>query len=300
VLIPKAIYVSQCYLKKDKYAFIYCHWLSAPTQLGLLLSMLTDTPFGVTGHRWDLIDNNNLEQKMKYAKFIRLISEKSKTLLPATTFEKYQSKVHVIYLGVDINKIHFKKRETKLIYTGVCVASLIAVKGHIYLLNALKIIHEKGYKVKLKIIGDGVLKEQLIALTQSLNIQDYVEFYGNLPHETVIKLLASGDIDFCCLPSVDLGNGLHEGIPVSLMEAMNYGIPCVSTDTGSINELITSNKNGLLVQDKNPLLIAQAIIKLLDDNVFTESIIQNAIDNLKSNFDSQKNNQRLYSLIAKK
>ena len=52
------------------------------------------------------------------------------------------------------------------------------------------------------------------------------------------SLSTYAQIDVVVLPSIDLGNGYHEGIPFALMEAMAYAIPVVATETGGIPELI--------------------------------------------------------------
>ena len=67
-----------------------------------------------------------------------------------------------------------------------------------------------------------------------------------------------GRVGMVVLPSVDLGNNLHEGIPVALIEAMSYNIPVVGTHTGGIPELLEGGA-GLIVPDKDPAALADAI-----------------------------------------
>jgi colanic acid/amylovoran biosynthesis glycosyltransferase len=69
------------------------------------------------------------------------------------------------------------------------------------------------------------------------------------------------------LPSVDLGSGLHEGIPASLMEAMARGIPVVSTRTGAIPELLVDGA-GVMVPAADPVALADALQRLLSDDAF--------------------------------
>ena len=71
-------------------------------------------------------------------------------------------------------------------------------------------------------------------------------------------------VDCTILPSIDLGAGEHEGIPVALIEAMGYGIPVISTSTGGIPELL-SDGAGILVPHKDPVALADAIKSLLND-----------------------------------
>jgi glycosyltransferase involved in cell wall biosynthesis len=83
-----------------------------------------------------------------------------------------------------------------------------------------------------------------------------VKFAGHLDHSTLLNLYATGKVDFVILPS------LHEGIPVSLMEAMGYGIPVISTDVGGTSELLCDGA-GILVPPKNHKALADATEKLI-------------------------------------
>jgi glycosyltransferase involved in cell wall biosynthesis len=70
------------------------------------------------------------------------------------------------------------------------------------------------------------------------------------------------EVDLVVLPSLDLGGGVHEGIPVSLIEAMAYGVPVISTNTGGIPELL-DNGAGVMVPQADSAALAAAIVKLI-------------------------------------
>ena len=69
------------------------------------------------------------------------------------------------------------------------------------------------------------------------------------------KLLPAFDLYVC--------SSVKEGFPYSLLEAMNAGLPIVSTNVGGIPEMITDGQNGILVPPKNPSALADAIKKLI-------------------------------------
>jgi glycosyltransferase involved in cell wall biosynthesis len=73
------------------------------------------------------------------------------------------------------------------------------------------------------------------------------------------------------VPSIDLGNGLHEGIPVALMEAMSRGVPVVATRTGGIPELVSPG-TGLLVPPGDSIALADAIQSVLEDAGLRETL----------------------------
>ncbi|MBE8597233.1 glycosyltransferase [Xenorhabdus sp. BG5] len=299
VLIPKSIFLYKK-MKKIKPCFIYSHWISAPTQLAMMLNFLSKVPYGATGHRWDIIDNNNFKNKFENAEFIRLISKKSQQLLHFNISKKYNDKIKTIYLGVDVDNntnisIPFIKSYTR----GVCIANLIPVKGHLYLFNAISLLKRKSSIIHIDIIGTGALKEYLMKLAKDLNIEQQIHFKGQLTHDCVRNLLSSGIYQFCCLPSLDLGNGLHEGIPVSLMEAMSKGIPCISTTTGSITELINDSYNGILVKAADSEALASGIMALIQDKDLRQKISENGIKTINRLFNRKNNNKEILNLIDK-
>lgn len=298
VLIPKAVYFYHMYMQSKNYDFIYSHWLSAPAQFSMLLNELSGIKFGVTSHRWDIVDNNNIELKVEKSSFIRVISNKSLKLFPSDVLKKFNYKLHTIYLGINCYDGKYTRVLTsKPVYNGICIASLTPVKGHTYLLRSIKALKDKGFNIKMKFLGEGVLHKELLELTSNLGLVEQVDFLGNLEHSRVTDLLSSKEVDFVCLPSLDLGNGLHEGVPVSLMEAMSFSIPCISTNTGSINELINSKVNGILVPDKDDHKLATAIELILSDSELYSMISTNALRTIESKFNSSKCNEALIEII---
>lgn len=297
-LVPKAIYMSEKILKENNISFFYVHWLSSPSQLALLINLITKIPFGITGHRWDVIDNNNFDNKFNSAVFVRLISDKSVDLLSPEIKDKYKNKINVIKMGVSIpaykNKNYSKLLEIK---KGVCVANLIPVKGIRYLIEAIYILKKEGIVIKLDLIGDGELKEEIRNDINTKGLSQQIQMLGVLSHSEVLKKFDTGLYFFCCLPSVDLGNGLHEGIPVSLMEAMSYGIPCVSTKTGSISELIENDFNGYLVRDKDANKIKEAIFSLINNEDDWKRFSENSYKTILGYFNKDLNNLKISNLI---
>lgn len=300
ILIPKSINIHK-FVVENNIEFIYSHWLSAPTQLALLLNILSGVPYGATGHRWDVVDANNFERKFEKVKFIRLISRKSISLLPQAVQEKYKEKFYIIHMGINIQNNYIlsnKKVKDNEGFSILCIANLTAVKGHKYLIEAIKNLKEKGINISLDLIGEGELKQDIIKQISDLGLNSNINLLGTYPHTDVLKILQSGKYSLYCQPSVDLGKGSHEGIPVSLMEAMSNSIPCISTNTGSIPELILDGETGLLVEDKNSKVLADAIEKLYKDNELRSNIAKAAYDSIFQNFNESINNKKIYELIA--
>jgi glycosyltransferase involved in cell wall biosynthesis len=147
----------------------------------------------------------------------------------------------------------------------LCPARLLPVKGHKYLLEAAALLQKQRLHFVLHLAGDGELRNDLERLSKKLGIADRIRFLGHIPHERLIELYQNRRIAVVVLPSLDLGNGEHEGIPVSLMEAMSHGIPVVSTRTGGIPELLEDGA-GVLVPPQDARALADAMAQLLSDS----------------------------------
>lgn len=145
------------------------------------------------------------------------------------------------------------------------VGRLHPVKGHDYFLQAASLVAATHPTVKFIIAGAGPLENELKQLVISLGLADKVIFTGFYPD--VQRILAI--LDVFCLPSISEGMGLV------LLEAMYFAKPVVATHVGGIPELVKHGDNGLLVPPADPILLAAAINRLLDDKVFAARLASN-------------------------
>lgn len=112
-------------------------------------------------------------------------------------------------------------------------------------------------KLKLYIGGNGEI-EHVKQLIKENGIADIVIFEGWVSGDKKIELLNKSDAYI--LPSY------KEGLPISILEAMSYGMPIISTPVGGIPEIVSNGENGYLVEPGNKEDIYKAIISLLNDS----------------------------------
>jgi glycosyltransferase involved in cell wall biosynthesis len=264
MVLPKGVYISKI-IGKMKIDHIHAHWGSTTSTMAYIVSQLTDIPWSFTLHRWDIKENNMLKEKAKTAKFVRIISRDGYNKVLRIIGDEHINKCFILHMGVDIPKFtnESKKRDRKSFIIAT-PANLIEVKGHKYLIEAIGILRQKGYNIKCYLSGDGPLREDLEKTVNEMNLGDIVIFKGAIPHNQLLELYANNEVDCVILPSIVTDKGEHEGIPVSLMEAMAYKIPVISTNTGGIPELL-DNDAGIIVEQKNPYKLAEAIETLIKD-----------------------------------
>lgn len=135
------------------------------------------------------------------------------------------------------------------------IARLHRQKGHVYLLHAIKKVVEVFPKAKFLVVGDGPLKYKLKELAHKLGIVNNVIFTGNQKDISTILSL----INIFVLPS------LWEGLPITILEAMAMKKPVVVTNVSGNPEVVIDNITGILVPPKEPILLAEAILRLLRD-----------------------------------
>ncbi len=144
----------------------------------------------------------------------------------------------------------FDLQDTKFILC--CVGRLVEAKDHANLLKAIKLVVNKGITdFTLLIVGDGALRGELERETLELGITDNVIFTG-----------ARNDIeDILRVSNVCVLSSRREGFPMVLLEAMSTGVPCISTNVGCVNELITQEV-GIIVPSEDSEALANAIANL--------------------------------------
>ena len=265
-----AIYLKGLWLARLAHSWkadhIHASWSAVAATMALIASEVSGIPWSFTARRYDIVENNLLSLKLVHASFARVISRCSLEMIKELGLETPDDRVLILHVGVH-RPTHFRATKDQQGANApiiLCPANLIPVKGHKYLIEACATLRERGVELELWIAGQGKLRRELQEQVEALGLSDRVDFLGQLPHLELLDLYSQGKIAIVVLPSVDLGNGLHEGIPVSLIEAMAYGIPVVSTVTGGIPELLEGDA-GLLVPPKDPVALAEAIERLVKD-----------------------------------
>jgi glycosyltransferase involved in cell wall biosynthesis len=295
-IFPKGVFIAEM-IKKENISHIHAHWGSTTSTMAYIVSRLTNIPWSFTLHRWDIKENNMLKEKVKSARFIRCISENGKKELFQIIGKDYQEKIKVVHMGVKVPKEFSELKKPKDFFTIITPANLVEVKGHKYLIEACLNLVKQGIKnFQCIFYGKGPLRNHLENLVKDRYLTNYIKIQNPIPHEDLMRLYKKRNIDIVILPSITTDKGEHEGIPVALMEAMAYGIPVVSTNTGGIPELL-SNGAGITVEQKSPEKLAEAIIKIMKDTDFKKELSKNGFQKIKEDFNIEKNTKILLELI---
>lgn len=137
----------------------------------------------------------------------------------------------------------------------VTICRLVPAKGLDILLKACAELRNRNSKFVLHIIGDGPIREELEVLSQELGIYNDTIFYGYMLHPEELMPF----FDVFVLPS------RAEAFGSVFAEAALCLLTLVGTDVGGIAEQIEDGKNGLLVPSENPVALANALEKVIND-----------------------------------
>lgn len=273
---PKIFYTLRGLLKKEKPDFLHIHlWNPASGRFAFLATKSLKIPFVITEHDPFRLDpfKRGLKHFLAQPKAVIAISKNNQKFLEEEYAEK-TSLIQHIPNGIDIdewksrsqtvketNRNSIRKEVFGLEENGFAilnVATLHERKGQETLLKAMALMlktmpGEKSPRLKLALCGDGEHREKFVKLVRELKIENFVKFLGH--RDDVPQLLFAADL--FVLPSH------REGFGLAILEAGMMELPVVASNVGGIPDIIEDGKDGVLVQPRNEILLAEAIMKLL-------------------------------------
>lgn len=218
-----------------------------------------------------------------------VLSELEKKILA----DKFNCKnVYVLPNCVDLKEaISFQRKpnNTNPLVIGY-LGRIAETKGMSYLLDACVKLKEKGMPFILKLAGKEEIKDQYLPL-----------FKEKLGAQFVYEGVVSGDKKTTFLKSLDVFAlpSFFEGLPISLIECMSFGVVPVTTNVGSISEIVKEKDNGLFVQVKDSITICQQIVILNSDRNLLQHLSQNAKEYIIKHFNEQEYINKLNKIYTK-
>ncbi|PUU89885.1 glycosyltransferase [Halanaerobium sp.] len=259
-------------ISKNEFDIIESHTAKASFLTALALKTIKNKPiFIYNAHGFDAshIEMNrfadNFFKKLKkyicnVADTVIVVSNNTaQNLIKENICEK--EKISVIPGGVNKNRfknlsVPVELKNKRKILIGAS-GRLVERKGFEYLVKAAKIIKEKSDKsIEFILIGEGPLEQKIKELIKVYGLKDIfrvISFKDNFPDYLNM-------FDIFVIPS------LNEGFPLITLEALYLGIPVVSTPVSGMKEAFNHGEQGLFVEKENEKVIADAILKLLENN----------------------------------
>ena len=245
---------------------IHSQWIHSCGTVAMYLGWLLDRPFSFTGHATDLFrDRCALLDKIERADFIVCISEFHRDF-----YLKHGARPEqcvIAYCGIDPAVFHPRAAAAAVAdrpYRILASGRLVEKKGFALLVDACRLLADRGLRFECVIGGSGPLEASLRAQVERLGLGEHVSVTGQaLQQEKIIDFMHGGDV--YVLPCVWAADGDVDGLPQMLMEAMACGLPAVSTRLVGIPDLIRDDDTGVLVPPNDTAALADAIAGLMGD-----------------------------------
>ena len=249
----------QLWLRAADIQHLHAHFGTNSAEVAMLVHMLGGPPWSFTVHGPEEFDKApliGLSEKIRRCSFVVAISSFGRSQLFRMVEHGYWHKVKVVHCGLEQSFFS----DTAILQPGsrrlICVGRLCEQKGQLLLIEAARLLSERGTDFELVLAGDGELRPEIDALIARYKLQSRIRVTGWVSGQQVrSELLASRAL---VLPS------FAEGLPVAIMEAMTLGVPVISTFVAGIPELVHAGEHGWLVPAGDVDALANAMQECLD------------------------------------
>ena len=267
---------------------LHAHFANVATTIARLAARIAGIRYSFTAHAKDLfhesVDPADVDRKIGGAHHVVTVSDFHVRHIEARYPQAAATMLRRVYNGIDLAEFPFRASRpgTDRI---VAVGRLVEKKGLDDLLRAIALLREAGRAVECRIVGGGEREGSLRALASELDLGDVVTFTGPRPQDRVREEVAAANV--LVAPCIVGSDGNADGLPTVLLEAMALGTPCISTDVAGIVEAIRHDETGLIVPQRDPLAIAEATARLLDDATLAARLARAARALIESEFDAR-------------
>jgi glycosyltransferase involved in cell wall biosynthesis len=209
-------------------------------------------------------------------------------------------RLHFITNGIDLASFRSSNGPALRQHLGIgerekvigVIANLRPEKNHKLLISAFDTVAKSMGETRLVLVGFDCMDGELQRFAAKSQASDKILFLGS--RHDVPDLLAMFDI--FCLPSI------HEGLPLTVLEAMAAGVPVVGADVMGINEVIAHDVNGLLFPCNDEARLADALLRLLRDEDLRSRLARAGESFVAKHFsldDEVNSYDRLFALVCR-
>ena len=276
---------------------IHAHFAGMAARTAFWIAKFFPITFSFTAHANDIFAPRKfeigLDKLVETARAIITETDYSEKFL-RERFPECADRIHRVYNGLNLaefRRANFSS-DPPLI---VAIGRLIVKKGFANLIRACALLVERGRLFQCEIFGEGPLENQLLGQIEESGLKELVQLPGPKPQHQLRERLAAANV--FVLPSVPEAEGGMDNLPTVIMEAMATGLPVVSTRIGGIPEMVIDNETGFLVRPDDPVALADAIEKVINDRSLGQKLGQAGHGRAQTLFSIEKNVRDLCALI---
>jgi glycosyltransferase involved in cell wall biosynthesis len=285
--------------RRDGIDLLQAPWANGSCTAVWVVSRLTGIPFAFTGRAGDMDSPDGLlREKLEACLFARTNTAANVRHLASHAPAGHEDKIALVYNALTLPQEVASTARAEPPYTVLAVGRFARTKGFAFLMTAVARLQREGFPCRLVLVGDGWLHFALRTLRARLRLEDCGSMPGFVPHGRIPDLLAR--CHMLAAPCVVTDTGDRDGIPNVIIEALSQGVPVVATDVSGIGEIVINNLTGLLVEQRNPRALADAIRILATDRERALAMAEEGRRLVRRMFDPQTNIQALYTLYVER
>jgi len=281
--------------KRKGWSHVHVQSCANAANIAMFASIISGITYSLTLHGPTLEGyGSNQHQKWKYASFALIVSEPLLKVAKDKLANCLPQQIAVVPVGVNLTDI---KRQTPYIPwqpDSPCIVyscgRLNPVKGHKDLIDAVEILRQRGFDVRLRIAGEDEqggkgYRQTLEKIIANKGLSEYVQLLGAISEQMNRK--GFEDAHIFALAS------LNEGISVAAMEAMAMEMPVIVTDVGGMYELIDNGVDGIMVQPEQPEEMADTIARVLCNKDLALKLSQESRKKIAAKFHHRRSAEAL-------
>ena len=287
-------------LREKGIGHVHAHFGGMAARTAWMLKKLYGFSYSFTGHANDIFCENDFpvtnEMLVRGAKVVVTETDFARRWME----EKYpfaRGRIVRVFNGVATDGFA-PRAPVGAVPRIVSVGRSVEKKGFADLIEACRVLRDRGRTFECVIVGGGPLDTILQTRIDRANLGSLVSLLGPRPQNEVRELLALSHV--FALASVPESGGGSDNLPTVIVEAMLAGMPVVSTRIAGIPEMITDGESGFLVSPKDPPALASAIEKLLADPVLATRLGTRGRESAIEKFAIEKTTKALKHLLVRR
>lgn len=290
--------------------YLHSYFFYDQSFMAMQAAWLLDLPRGVSCYADHMMDDypwKFVPLHIELADVIVATSARIKRELSAKSGGRYDDKIIVKPNGVDGRRFPAVQRAARRPdepFEVLSVSRIEPKKGLTYLVEAIALLKQRGHRVIAHVIGskDPHSKgsvEYSAEFEQSIaqhGVQDQVVLHGMMKQEQMPPIIAK--CRAFVAPYIETETGDKDGIPTAMLEALASSLPVVTTDSGSILEVVDDGVEGLVVGQRKSRAFADALQRLIEDPALEQRMAKAARARFDREFDINVTERRLHERIA--
>jgi glycosyltransferase involved in cell wall biosynthesis len=278
---PRPIWRLARLLEQERIDILHTHLIQADI-LGYWAGRLARTP-AIVSSKHNVRYYERQERWLRpLARWVEKRADAVVAVSSAVALEyRHARRLEVIHNGVDCKK--FSPLPLPSHGPVVCVANFTMQKGHRILLEAIARLAPEFPGLQVELAGGGPMRDDLQARASRLGLAHRVTFLRTVHDVRPVLARAS----MFALPA------LWEGLGLAVLEAMAMGRPVIVTDVDGLREIVTHERDGLVVQSGDVGALAEAIARLLRDREFAQRLAEAARARVAEDFAIERMARRL-------